>query len=114
MPFLWGRLSHGYETFVSIEKRFAGNPTDVFRRFYLDTVVYEPDILAYGVRWVAVERVVFGTDYPFFGDQSLQHCLHTVSAYAALSATEKHSILTETPARLCGINQVFRGERSTP
>ncbi|MEE8302171.1 MAG: amidohydrolase family protein, partial [Candidatus Tectomicrobia bacterium] len=104
LPFLWGRLSRGFETFEGIEGQFAGDPADDFRKFYLDTVVYEPDILAYGARWAGVSQVVFGTDYPFFGPQNLHNCLNVVQSCQALSEMEKQAILTETPRRLFGIS----------
>ena len=54
--------------------------------------------------WEHFSFTVFGTDYPFFGPQNLHNCLKVVQSCQALSKVEKQVILTETPARLFGIN----------
>lgn len=40
-------------------------PTDLVRRFHVDSVVYDARTLRYLVEMMGVERVVLGSDYPF-------------------------------------------------
>lgn len=103
LPFLWGRLAAASETFEGVEKRIEGAAADYFRRFYLDTIAYAPDVLAFGARWAGADRIVFGTDSPFFGEENLRDCLRLVRECPDLSDEDKRAILTETPGRLFGI-----------
>jgi aminocarboxymuconate-semialdehyde decarboxylase len=103
LPFLGGRLAGASDTFEGIEKQISGNAADYFRLFYLDTIAYDPEILAFGVRWTGVDKIVFGTDSPFFGAQNLRDCLAVVNDCKELSDADRRSILTDMPKRLFGI-----------
>jgi len=106
LPFLWGRLAKGSETFEGIEKRISGDPGEYFRMFYLDTIAYAPEVLVFGTRWIGIEKIVFGSDSPFFGAQNLRDCLSLVKDCPDLSQEEKRAILTETPKRVFRIDTI--------
>ncbi len=104
LPFLAGRLAEGSDSFEGIGKRISGSARDYFRMFYLDTIAYEPEILAFGARFAGVEKIVFGTDSPFFGEKNLHDCLAVVNDCDPLSDADRQAILTETPKKLFGID----------
>lgn len=61
-----GRILHGFECrpdLVAIDNPVS--PEKYLGRFWVDSVVHDPDILRYIVKMVGSKRVTFGTDYPF-------------------------------------------------
>lgn len=46
-------------------KGFRGDPLDILRRLYFDTVTFSPMTLRYLVDLVGAERLMLGSDYPF-------------------------------------------------
>ncbi|MBW1781497.1 MAG: amidohydrolase family protein [Deltaproteobacteria bacterium] len=106
LPFLSGRLAKGSETFEGVEKRISGDAGEYFQMFYLDTIAYAPEVLTFGTRWIGTERIVFGTDSPFFGAQNLRDCLSLVKKSPDLSQEEKRAILTETPKEIFKIDTI--------
>ena len=104
LPFLAGRLASGSDSFEGIEKKISGDARDYFQMFYLDTIAYEPEVLAFGVGFAGVEKIVFGTDSPFFGERNLRECLAVVNDCERLSDADRRAILTETPRKLFGID----------
>ncbi|WP_198375036.1 amidohydrolase family protein [Neoroseomonas rubea] len=68
LPFLLGRMDRAWE--AAEHGRAPERPSLAARRFLYDTVVFEPEPLAFLARMVGPERILFGTDSPF--DMSLQ------------------------------------------
>jgi aminocarboxymuconate-semialdehyde decarboxylase len=64
LPNLIGRLRHGFEVRPECRER-AEHPIESLRRFYYDTVVFEPVILRHLVEIVGIDQIVLGTDFPF-------------------------------------------------
>jgi aminocarboxymuconate-semialdehyde decarboxylase len=60
LPWLRGRLAHEAQVHdTGIDVRAA------LRRFYVDTVVHDPDVLRGLVDFFGPERILLGSDYPF-------------------------------------------------
>ena len=94
LPALRGRLAH--------EQTFHPPGRDVFaaiRRFYVDTVVYDVDILRGLVDFFGAERVVCGSDYPF--DMGVARPADIVRALR-LPAEHEAAILGRNALRLLG------------
>ncbi len=109
VPFLRGRLSEGYESFLSEtdhmrEKGFSGDAKDHFRKFYYDTLTYDPDVLGDATRWAGVDHVCFGTDNPFFGSRAMESAIKVVKDCSVLSDEDRRAIFAENPARLFDID----------
>ncbi|MDX1570473.1 MAG: amidohydrolase family protein [Xanthomonadales bacterium] len=70
-PFTIGRIEHGFRMrpdLVAI--RNERNPREYLDRFYIDSVVHDPQALHYLVDLFGAERIMLGTDYPFpLGEQ---------------------------------------------
>ena len=41
------------------------NPREYLGKFYLDSLVHDPDVLRYLISLVGPDRIALGTDYPF-------------------------------------------------
>jgi aminocarboxymuconate-semialdehyde decarboxylase len=71
LPYQIGRLVHGHKVRSETRARSASSPLDLLRRFYFDSVVFEPQALGFLVDLVGAERVFLGTDAPFdMGDET--------------------------------------------
>jgi aminocarboxymuconate-semialdehyde decarboxylase len=71
VPYQIGRLVHGHKVRGETRARSASSPLDLLRRFYFDSVVFEPQALRFLVDLVGAEHVFLGTDAPFdMGDET--------------------------------------------
>lgn len=66
LPYHIGRFDRGHQTRPEARKDGAMLPSGYLRRFYYDTLVQFPPALAYLVRTVGEDRVVLGSDHPFW------------------------------------------------
>ncbi|HEY9488958.1 MAG TPA: amidohydrolase family protein [Chryseosolibacter sp.] len=68
-----GRIKHGFECRPDLVA--VDNPVNPFRylgKFWVDSVVHDPDILRIIIRKIGSKKVTFGSDYPFpLGDLEL-------------------------------------------
>jgi aminocarboxymuconate-semialdehyde decarboxylase len=62
-PYQIGRLQHGASVRPELEGMRA--PVDLIRRFYFDTLLFDPRPLRFLIDAVGADRVVLGTDTPF-------------------------------------------------
>jgi aminocarboxymuconate-semialdehyde decarboxylase len=94
LPALRGRLAH--------EQTFHAPGRDVLeavRRFHVDTVVHDVDVLRGLVEFFGPERVVCGSDYPF--DMGTERPAEIVRALG-LGADDEAAILGSNALRLLG------------
>jgi aminocarboxymuconate-semialdehyde decarboxylase len=84
IPYLAERLDRGYHAFSECRARIARPPSDYLKRFYYDTVNFDPAALALAVRFAGPSRVLAGSDYPHqIGSIEKMH-----ESIAALSVSE--------------------------
>lgn len=63
---LVGRIQHGYEVRPDLcAVHPIQNPKDYLGRFYVDSLVHEPEALRELIRIYGEKRVILGSDYPF-------------------------------------------------
>jgi len=62
---LRGRLRHAVSFQPQARARLQGSLDDSLRRFYYDTVTFDPDLLRSLIDYVGAERVLLGSDHPF-------------------------------------------------
>lgn len=70
-PYTIGRIEHGFNMrpdLVAVDNDV--NPREYLKRFYVDSVVHDPQALRYLLEVMGPEQVMLGTDYPFpLGEQ---------------------------------------------
>jgi aminocarboxymuconate-semialdehyde decarboxylase len=64
-PYQVGRLDRGFAAKDECRVHAPRPPSAYLRRFWYDTLAFRPDVLAFLAGLVGVDRLVFGTDYPF-------------------------------------------------
>jgi aminocarboxymuconate-semialdehyde decarboxylase len=65
-PYTIGRIEHGFNVrpdLCAVDNSI--NPRDYLGRFWVDSLVHDPDALRYLVRTVGEKNVALGSDYPF-------------------------------------------------
>jgi len=65
-PATLGRIEHGFRTrpdLVAVDN--DKNPRDYVGRFYVDSLVHDPDMLRFMLKLMGAERIALGSDYPF-------------------------------------------------
>jgi aminocarboxymuconate-semialdehyde decarboxylase len=94
LPALRGRLAHESQVHdTGIDVR------DAIRRFYVDTVVHDVEVLRGLVDFFGADRVLLGSDYPF--DMGVERPAEIVRALQ-LSAEDEAAILGGNAKRLLG------------
>ncbi len=99
-PYQIGRLVHGHKVRTETHANSKTDPGTLLRRFYFDSLVFEPRALRYLIDLVGADRVVIGTDSPF--DMADAHPLETLNAVCGLTHDEHHEICCGTALRLLG------------
>ncbi|USK51321.1 amidohydrolase [Bacillus sp. CMF12] len=65
LPYQIGRLDKGYEQWDQVSSNLNAPPSQYIKRFWFDTVLWNPAGLDFLVKTVGENRVVPGSDYPF-------------------------------------------------
>jgi aminocarboxymuconate-semialdehyde decarboxylase len=106
IPYLAERLDRGYEAFAECRKNIKQPPTAYLKRFYYDTVNFDPRALELGIAFAGADHVLAGSDYPHqIG--SIEKMLASLKAVRA-SEEDRKKILGENAAALLGL----RGEKA--
>lgn len=97
---LRGRLRHAVSFQPQARARLQGPVDDSLRRFYYDTVTFDPDLLRSLIDYVGVERVLLGSDHPF--DMGTDRPVEEVRALG-LPDDGESAVLGGNAARLLGL-----------
>ena len=65
-PSTIGRIEHGFNVrpdLCAVDNNV--NPRDYLGKFYLDSLVHDPEVLDYLIKLVGEDMIALGTDYPF-------------------------------------------------
>ena len=100
LPYLVGRLDHGYGVRAKAREKLPNLPSSYVRRFYYDTVTHYAPALQYLVDLVGADHVVLGSDYPF--DMGDEHQVEFVNQVPGFRQAERDQILSGTALRLLG------------
>ena len=103
LPYHIGRLDRGHTTRPETRADGARLPSEYLRRFHYDTLVQFPPALAYLVNVVGEDRVLLGSDHPFWlGDPAPTRIVRE----AGLPLAAQAAILGDNAARLFGLPRV--------
>lgn len=65
IPYIIGRMDHGYHHRAECQKKIVQNPSHYLRSLYFDTILFEKSALQFLVETIGPANIVLGTDYPF-------------------------------------------------
>ena len=95
-----GRMDRGWQ--VRREARTIDQPPSAYlNRFYYDCLTHSEQALRYLIDSVGIDRVVFGTDWPF--DMAIDWPVSWVLGLESLTQDEKEAILHKNLEKLLGI-----------
>jgi aminocarboxymuconate-semialdehyde decarboxylase len=98
IPYLAERLDRGYQAFAECRKDLAAPPSEHLKRFYYDTVNFDPAALRLAIQFAGVDRILAGSDYPHqIG--SIPRMIASIRALG-LGAADEAQILGGNAARL--------------
>ena len=96
-----GRMDRGWERIPSSDRRAAQPPSAYLNRFYYDCIVYTEQSLRFLIDSVGIDRVVFGTDWPY--DMAQDWPVAWILGMDSLTQDEKDAILWKNLENLLGI-----------
>ena len=64
IPYLAERLDRGYEMFAECRKDLSRPPTHFLKKFFYDTVNFDPKALRLAIEFAGVDQILAGSDYP--------------------------------------------------
>jgi aminocarboxymuconate-semialdehyde decarboxylase len=98
IPYLAERLDRGYEAFADCRKNIAQLPSTYLKRFYFDTVNFDPRAIELAVGFAGTDHILAGSDYPHqIG--SIPKMLESLRAIR-VSDEDRNQILGGNAARL--------------
>lgn len=106
IPYLAERLDRGFEAFRECRAHISRPPTAYLRRFYYDTVNFNPQAIQLAIAFAGVDRILAGSDYPHqIG--SIPKMLSSIQALE-ISGADRAAILGGNAARLLGLDVASR------
>ena len=96
-----GRIDRSWWARPEAQRQIPQAPSAYLRRFYYDCIVYTEAALRYLIDTVGVDRVVFGTDWPY--DMVFDWPVSWVLSLDKLTQDEKDAILWKNLERLLGL-----------
>ncbi|MFC1861705.1 amidohydrolase family protein [Chloroflexota bacterium] len=103
MPYLIGRLDHGYKVRSECKSAIPKAPSEYFKRLYSDTIAHSQEGLLYLIQTIGSDKVLLGSDYP--ADMSDPQPVATVGNLRQISEQDKQRIWGENAARLLRIGK---------
>ena len=101
IPYIAERLDRGYEAFAECRRHIGRPPSSYLKRFYYDTVNFDPAALRLAASFAGADHLLAGSDYPHrIG--SLQRMLESVHQLD-LPEPDRALMLGGNAARLLGL-----------
>jgi aminocarboxymuconate-semialdehyde decarboxylase len=101
LPYVAGRLDHGYAVRPECRRFIGRPPSDYLRRFYFDSITHSPRVFGLLLETVRPERVMLGSDFPF--DMGSPSPRDVVEAQAALTAGGRERVYRDTATEFLGL-----------
>jgi aminocarboxymuconate-semialdehyde decarboxylase len=101
IPYLAERLDRGYTAFQECRQNITQMPSTYLKRFYYDTVNFDPHAIELAIGFAGADHILAGSDYPHqIG--SIEKMLESIQALNIPEASKKQ-ILGGNAARLLGL-----------
>ena len=99
----WARMDHGWRARPDCRTIIKKAPTTYLKKFYFDTITFDPEMLRNLIDKFGPQQVLLGTDYPF--DMGEEDPVGLINSVPRLSGADKQKIMGETAARLLKIRR---------
>ena len=97
-PYLRGRIDTGYNAYPECKENISKPPSYYLKRVYVDSIIYDNDVLMSTLAFCGAEMVVLGSDDPHqIGD--IEHAVSRINQLE-ISNHEKELILSENARKL--------------
>ena len=96
-----GRMDRGWQVRREARTHINQPPSNYLDKFYYDCLTHSEEALRYLIDSVGIDRVVFGTDWPF--DMAADWPVSWILSMESLTTEEKEAILHGNLERLLGI-----------
>lgn len=100
IPYQIGRLVHGHKVRPEAREYTNSDIKALLRRFYFDSLVFEPEALRYLIDLVGSDHIAIGTDSPF--DMADQSPVDTIEAVPGITPHDQHNLCCGTAMHLLG------------
>ncbi len=97
-PFYFGRFDHSWEARADCRVNIPRPPSEYIKQLYFDTVVFKPEMIAFLISTVGIDKVMMGTDRPY--DMGEEDPVGLVQAVPGLSDDDRRAILGGNAAKL--------------
>ncbi len=101
LPAYAGRMDHGYHARADCRGSLLSPPSVYLKRLYFDTMVFEPDQIAFLIGKYGADHVLLGTDYPY--DMGETDPIGLIGRVATLSEEARNAVCGLNAARLLKI-----------
>lgn len=98
LPAYAGRIDHGWHAREDVRAGVPRPPSEYLKRFFFDTMVFEPDQLQFLIDKYGADHVMLGSDYPY--DMGDDDPLATLAKVPGLSQDQIDLISGGNAARL--------------
>ncbi|HKW38844.1 MAG TPA: amidohydrolase family protein, partial [Burkholderiales bacterium] len=99
----WARMDHAWRARPDCRTVIKKTPSSYLKKFYFDTIAFDPQMLRNLIDKFGPQQVLLGTDYPF--DMGEEDPVGLIGSVPRLSAADKQKIMGETAARLLKIRR---------
>ena len=96
-----GRMDRGWERIPAADRLASMPPSKYLDKFYYDCIVYTEQALRFLIDSVGIERVLFGTDWPY--DMAQDWPVSWILSLESITQDEKDAILWKNLENLLGI-----------
>ncbi len=98
LPYIRGRLEHGYQVRTESKAVIKQPPSHYFPLLYFDTITHFPPALEYLITSAGADKVLMGTDYPY--DMADSQPVLTVQNLKNISEEDKQLVLGGNARRI--------------
>lgn len=103
LPSYAGRIDHAWRAREDVREDVPKMPSEYLKRFFFDTMVFEPDQLKFLVDKYGADHVMLGTDYPY--DMGDDDPLEFIGSVPGLNQDQIDLISGGNAARLLGLSK---------